>query len=174
MADLRFPIGKFMAPAEIGPAQVSAWIDDIEALPARLRGQVRGYTADQLGTTYRPEGWTVAQVIHHLADSHINSYTRFRLALTEDHPTIRPYDEAAWARLPDAAGAPVEASLDLLQALHARWTRLLRSLDGAALDRGFVHPESGEIGLRHNIGLYAWHGRHHLAHISTLAELEGW
>ncbi|RKZ14944.1 putative metal-dependent hydrolase, partial [bacterium] len=128
----------------------------------------------QLSTHYRPGGWTVAQVVHHVADSHLNSYTRFRLALTEDHPTIRPYDEAAWAELPDAVGEPVEVSLDLLDALHARWARLLRSLSPAQLDRSFCHPEDGEIGLRTNIGLYAWHGRHHLAHISTLAQREGW
>lgn len=109
-----------------------------------------------------------------MADSHLNSYSRFRLALTEDHPTIRPYDEAAWAELPDAAEGPVEVSLDLLDALHRRWVRLLRSLDDADLDRSFHHPESGEIGLRFNIGLYSWHGRHHLAHISTLAAREGW
>ena len=172
--DLRYPIGDFAAPTDITPARISSWIDDIEVLPRDLRALVAPLDSGQLATAYRPEGWTVAQVVHHLADSHLNSYMRFRLALTEDRPTIKPYAEAAWAELPDARGEPIAPSLDLLDSLHTRWTQLLRSLDDADWKRDFDHPEAGLISLDVNLALYSWHGRHHLAHIQSLAKRSGW
>lgn len=162
---LRYPIGRFDPGAAVLPEQVPGFIDAIEALPRELRALVEPLDDADLARRYRPGGWTVAQVVHHLADSHVNSYVRFRLALTEDRPTIRPYDEAAWADLPDAREADVAVSLALIEALHARWVRLLRAMSPADFERDFDHPESGRIVLRANTGLYAWHGRHHLAHI---------
>jgi hypothetical protein len=173
--DLRYPIGEFEAPATIDAAQIAAWIDDIERLPGDLRGLVEGLDEAQRATRYRPGGWTVAQVVHHLADSHLNSYLRFRLALTEDRPTIRPYDEAAWAELADARSTQFGDSLDLVESLHRRWVTMLRSMTPGQWDRDFFHPESGQhVPLGLNVGIYAWHGRHHLAHVSTLAVREGW
>ena len=172
--DLRFPVGEFEQPGDIGGAQVSAWIDEIAALPSLLRSTVGGLDAAQLATRYRPGGWAVQQVVHHLADSHLNSFVRFKWALTEDRPTIKAYDEVRWAETPDAGSAPVGPSLDWLEALHRRWCVLLRSLTVEQLDREFVHPESGPVSLRVNVGIYAWHGRHHLAHITSLARREGW
>lgn len=172
--DLRYPIGRFAAPPEVTPAQVSSWIDDIARLPADLRAVVDSMTPAQLETRYRPGGWRASQVVHHLADSHLNSFLRFKWALTEDRPTIKPYFEDRWAELADYREAPVATSLSLLDALHARWVRLLRALGPAELRREFVHPDSGVVRLDVNIGLYAWHGRHHLAHITRLAEREGW
>jgi hypothetical protein len=173
--DLRYPIGGFEAPEAIDAAQIEAWIDDIESLPSRLRALLEGFDHARLSTVYRPNGWTVAQVVHHIADSHLNSYTRFKLALTEDTPAIRPYDEAAWGELPEARDLEVGYSLELIDALHARWVRMLRAMEPADWDREFFHPEAGTtIPLKVNVGLYAWHGRHHFAHIATLAEREGW
>jgi uncharacterized damage-inducible protein DinB len=167
---LRYPVGRFAAPAETGPAARQGWIAEIAALPAQLREAVGALDDAGLDTPYRPDGWSARQVVHHLADSHINSYVRFKLALTEDVPTIKPYDEAAWARLSDSRDTPVETSLALLEALHARWTALLRGMDDAAFKRAFRHPEHGrEMTLAHNLALYAWHGRHHLGHIRSVA-----
>ncbi len=170
---LRFPIGRFRAPQRIDAAQVGAWIDDIERLPRDVRRVVEGWSEARLDTAYRPGGWSVRQVLHHLADSHTNSVVRFKWALSEERPTIKAYDEGAWAELADSR-APVGLALDLLDALHARWTHLLRSLDADDLGREFVHPDSGPVGLGANVGIYAWHGRHHLAHVTSLAEREGW
>jgi hypothetical protein len=173
--DLRYPIGKFEAPDEIDASRIEAWIDDVERLPAQLRALVEGLDENQLQTVYRPGGWTVAQVVHHIADSHLNSYTRFKLALTEDVPTIRPYDEAAWGELEDARDPDVSGSLDLVEHLHARWVRMLRAMQTGDWERTFFHPEGNvTIPLKVNVGLYSWHGRHHLAHISSLAERKGW
>jgi hypothetical protein len=172
--DLRYPIGRFEPPDGSDPDRIAAWIADIERLPTELRAVVEPLDEDQLATRYRPGGWTVAQVVHHLADSHLNSYSRFRLALTEDFPTIRPYDEAAWAELPDARATDIDGSLALLDGLHARWTSLLRSMDTQDWSRRFDHPESGVIGLDTNLALYSWHGRHHLAHVHSLASRSGW
>lgn len=172
--DLRYPIGRFVKPDVVSPAQVASWIGEIEDLPAELRSVVERLSPDQVETAYRPGGWTVRQVVHHLADSHLNSFIRFKWALTEDRPTIKPYWEDRWASLPDYSMTPAATSLQLLDALHARWVNLLRALDAAQLQREFVHPESGTIRLDVNIGLYAWHGRHHLAHITRLVEREGW
>jgi hypothetical protein len=172
--DLRYPIGQFQAPAPVTATQVAAWIDEIERLPAQLRATVARLTPAQLATPYRPGGWRVSQVVHHLADSHLNSLIRFKFALTEDRPTIKPYFEERWAELADSTDYPVPASLQFIAALHARWVHLLRRLGPAELKREFVHPDSGVIRLEVNIGIYAWHGRHHLAHITRLAEREGW
>lgn len=163
--DPRYPIGPFRAPETPTPAERAAWIGEIAILPSHLREVVEDRTDRQLDTFYREGGWTVRQVVHHLPDSHLNAYLRFKLALTEEAPTIRPYDEAAWAALPDAAG-PVADSLDLLDALHRRWTALLETMDEAAFRRTYVHPEHGRVfTLETALALYAWHGRHHLAHV---------
>jgi hypothetical protein len=174
MTDLRYPIGKFTFDKEPGADEVVRLIDDIADAPARLRAAVEGLSEQQLDTPYRPGGWTVRQVVHHVPDSHLNSYVRFRLALTEDEPTIKPYDEAQWAELGDARTAPVELSLALLDALHERWVILLRSLSASDLERKFVHPELGEVALIKNVALYSWHGRHHVAHVNSLKERMGW
>ena len=171
--DLRYPIGEFSPPDPIEHEQVHAWVDDIAALPADLRRTVARLTDAQLDTPYRPDGWTVRQVVHHLPDSHMNSLIRFKWALTEDRPVIKAYDEKGWALLPDSR-EPIAGSLDLLDALHRRWASLLRSLSRAQLQRHFVHPESGPVALADTVGSYAWHGRHHLAHIERLIEREGW
>jgi hypothetical protein len=174
MADLRYPVGRFdmtIQPSEADRAQA---IEDIAAAPARLRTAVAGLTDAQLDTPYRPGGWTVRQVVHHLPDSHVNAYIRFRFALTEEFPTIKAYDENRWAELPDARSAPVELSLDLLESVHRRLLVLLRSLDAAALARTLAHPEIGVVPIERNICLYGWHSRHHIAHITSLRERQGW
>lgn len=172
---LKYPIGHFKAPEVADPTQIARWIDALEALPAQVRGLVSGWGDARLDTPYRPEGWTVRQVVHHLADSHHNSYVRFKWALTEDAPVIKAYDEKAWAALFDSRTAPVVLSLDHLQAVHARLVYLLRGLGPDDLSRTFVHPE-GRVATRLdvNIGRYAWHGNHHLAHLQNLAIREGW
>ncbi len=172
--DLRYPIGKFQLDGDITADLRRQWIDQIEAAPAELRAAVAGLSDPQLDTPYRPGGWTVRQVVHHLPDSHLNSYTRFRLALTEEEPAIKTYDETRWAELPDASSAPVEVSLALLESLHRRWVLLLRSLDPDAFARRFRHPELGVVTLGRNLALYAWHGRHHVAHITSLRRRLGW
>ncbi len=172
--DLRYPIGRFDVSAPVGDADLSRAIEDIAAAPARLRAAVRGLSAGQLDTPYRPGGWTVRQVAHHVPDSHLNAYVRFRLALTEHEPTIKPYEESRWAELPDARSAPVAVSLRLLEALHDRWVRLLRSMAPADFDRAFRHPEIGTVSLRTITAMYAWHGRHHVAHITALRDRMGW
>jgi hypothetical protein len=172
--DLRYPIGKFHLEGAITPERLAEWIGQIAEAPARLREAVAGLDEGQLDTPYRPGGWTVRQVVHHLPDSHLNSYTRFRLALTEDEPTIKPYDEVRWAELPDARTAPPEPSLALLEGLHQRWVLLLQSLTDADWGRRFVHPELGVRTLRQTVAMYAWHGRHHVAHITSLRRRQGW
>ena len=169
--DLRYPVGQFEWPS--GQGRESS-IEEIAAAPARLRAAVEDLSTEQLDTPYRPGGWTVRQVVHHLADSHLNSYARFRLALTEEEPMVKPYDEKAWAQLADARTGDVDVSLRLLEALHARWVALLRSLSPADFARTFRHPEHGVWPLERNLALYAWHGRHHTAHITALRERMGW
>ncbi len=171
--DLRYPIGKYARPQTVTQQDVDGWIEEIAAMPAALRETVAPLTDDQLDTPYRPGGWTVRQVVHHLFDSHANSFVRFKWALTEDRPVIKAYDEKGWAELPDSRGS-VAPSLAALDALHSRWTDLLRHLSWPELQREFVHPVSGPVTLAVNTGLYAWHGRHHLAHIERLIEREGW
>jgi uncharacterized damage-inducible protein DinB len=174
MNDPRYPIGKFQAPPTYDPVGRAACIRQIEEAPARLRDAVNGLSERQLDQPYREGGWTVRQVVHHLPDSHMNSYIRFKLAVTEDEPLIKPYDEAQWAKLHDATTAAVEVSLALLEALHRRWVIFLRSLSEAQLSRTFRHPELGIISLDQNLALYAWHGRHHVAHITALRDRLGW
>ncbi|NEW08001.1 bacillithiol transferase BstA [Paenibacillus sp. SYP-B3998] len=175
MEDLRYPIGLFEHEGEITQEQLQVWMADIESTPRRLQAAVAGLSDEQLDTPYRPGGWSVRQVVHHVADSHLNSYTRFKLALTEEQPTIRPYYEDRWASLSDGKSAPVELSLALLDALHSRWMILLHSLNQDQLARAFVHPESGnKIRLDWNVGNYAWHGNHHITHITRLRDRRGW
>lgn len=171
--DLRFPVGKFHRLENITENQRRDFINAIAETPAKLRAAVAGLNDQQLDTPYRPDGWTVRQVVHHLADSHLNSFTRFKLALTEQEPTIKPYDEKLWAELPDSK-TPIELSLPLLDGLHKRWSILLNSLSPADWQRTFRHPERGTMTLIDNLQLYAWHGRHHAAHITALRERKGW
>jgi hypothetical protein len=174
MDDLRYPVGRYAAPDPITPEHRAAWIAALEAAPAALRAAVEGLSDDRLDTPYRPGGWTVRQVVHHVPDSHLNAYVRFKLALTEDAPTIKPYEEARWAELPDSTG-PVAPSLDLLDSLHARWVALLRAMPEEAWARTFFHPEQGRaLRLDWTLGLYAWHGKHHAAHVTALRGREGW
>src|SRR3954462_10803558 len=160
MDDLRYPIGKFSYTGPASDADIRTWITQIAETPARMRDAIRGFSAAQLDTPYRPEGWTVRQVIHHVPDSHMNAYVRFKLALTEDEPTIKPYAEDLWSRLGDVQATPVEVSLTLLDSLHDRWMRLLRSITPAEWKRTFRHPELGAMTLEKTLALYAWHGRH--------------
>lgn len=172
--DLRFPIGRYQPVREVSAGCREEWIAQLEGLPGNLRNAIEGLSPTQLDTPYRPGGWTVRQVVHHLPDSHMNSYVRFRLALTEDTPTIKAYEESLWAELPDARNSPIEPSLVLLEGLHGRFTTLLRSMTEADFSRTFRHPELGEIRLDWTLGLYAWHSRHHVAHITNLRLREGW
>ncbi|HSF16427.1 MAG TPA: putative metal-dependent hydrolase [Vicinamibacteria bacterium] len=173
-ADVRYPIGPFRFPETISDDDRESLVNRIAETPSKLRAAVSGLDENQLATPYRPGGWTVRQVVHHLPDSHLNSYVRFKLAVTEDEPTIKAYDEALWADLSDAKDAAVEVSLDLLESLHERWVYFLRSLTPDLYRRRFRHPELGTITVDQNIALYAWHGRHHVAHITALREREGW
>lgn len=171
--DLRYPIGRFERPGSSTTADRAARIANIKALPERMRGAVRGLSEAQLDTPYRPDGWTVRQLVHHVADSHLNAVCRLKLALTEETPTIKPYDEARWAELPDAR-LPIEVSLQLLDALHARWGVVMDGLTPADFARHYRHPESGEQTIDTLLALYDWHGRHHTAHITALRQREGW
>ncbi len=174
MSDPRYPIGKFTYKDSPTPDERVQLIRQIEQAPAKLRAAVSGLSPQQLDTPYRPEGWTVRQVAHHVPDSHLNAYVRFKLALTEDEPMIKPYAEDRWAKLADTEATPVEVSLALLDSLHDRWVRLLRSLQPDDWKRTFRHPELGAVSLEKNLALYAWHGRHHVAHITSLRERNGW
>lgn len=173
--DLRYPIGPFAAPAGVSSADRTRYIDQVAEAPGRLRTAVSGLDEAQLATPYRPGGWTVRQVVHHVPDSHMNASVRFRLALTEDAPTIRPYQEALWAGLPDARTAPIDWSLALLESLHERWVMLLRSMTAGQFERGYFHPEHNRtFPLSEVLAMYAWHGRHHVAHITRLRQRMGW
>jgi hypothetical protein len=174
MTDPRYPIGPFRWPDTVADQELFQAIDQIAALPTELRSTAMGLSEEQLDTPYREGGWTVRQVIHHVADSHINSYVRFRLALTEDEPTIKPYDEKAWADLVDSRHAEPGLSLDLLEALHRRWSMLLRSFTSKQWKRTFQHPDRGPMRLDATTLLYAWHGRHHTAHVMALRERQRW
>lgn len=171
MPDPRYPIGKFSFDGDVSDAARAARIADVEAAPRLLRAAVERLTPRQLDTPYREGGWTVRQVVHHVPDSHLNAYVRFKLALTEDAPTIKPYDEAAWAALPDSRETPIAVSLTLLEALHTRWVTLLRAMSPADFARTFVHPEQGRsMPLDMALALYAWHGKHHLGHVESVAK----
>jgi uncharacterized damage-inducible protein DinB len=172
--DPRYPIGRFDFQASVTMNNVRRAIDDIAATPARMREAVAGLSDDRLDTPYREGGWTVRQVVHHVADSHLNAYIRFRLGLTENEPTIKPYDQAAWAGLADARSMPVEVSLVLLESLHSRWVVLLQSITADDFRRAIIHPENGRLGLDRLTALYGWHGRHHVAHVTTLRERMNW
>lgn len=172
-ADPRYPIGQFQLPASITAADRKQWIADIEACPRKMSEAVRSLSQPQLDTPYREGGWTVRQLVHHVPDSHLNAYCRWKLALTEDVPTIKPYDEAAWARLPDAAMA-IDVSLDLLEAVHARWAVILQAMSPEQYARTFNHPEMGQRSLNQYLALYSWHSRHHVAHITKLRQRMGW
>ena len=174
MDDLRFPIGKFSFSGTQSHDERAALIDQIAATPESMRAAVGGLSDEQLDTPYRPGGWTVRQVVHHVPDSHMNAYTRVKLALTENEPTIRPYDEAAWAKLNDVRDTPIAVSLTLLEALHDRWVRILRALTDADFSKTLLHPEHGVMTLDSLVAMYAWHGRHHVAHITSLRERSGW
>jgi uncharacterized damage-inducible protein DinB len=174
MDDLRFPVGKFRYEGPSTDDQKKDLLKQIAQTPAELRASIQGLSNSQLDTPYRPEGWTVREVVHHVPDSHLNSYVRFKLALTEDEPTIKPYAEDRWAKLADTKETPVEVSLTLLDSLHDRWVRLLRSLTSDDWKRKLRHPERGTMTLEENLALYAWHGRHHVAHIMELRKRMSW
>lgn len=174
MSDLSYPIGKFTFDGPAGEKQREQYIGEIEQVPTKLRAAVEGLSAKQLDTPYRPGGWTVRQVVHHVPDSHMNSYIRFKLALTEMEPTIKPYYEDRWAELEEARSAPIEISLALLDSLHKRWVLTLRAIKAEEWKRTFRHPELGSMSLEKNLALYAWHGKHHVAHITSLRERMGW
>jgi uncharacterized damage-inducible protein DinB len=172
--DLRYPIGRFSPPASSAPELRTAQIQTLRLLPERLREAVSGLNDSQLDTPYREGGWTVRQVVHHMPDSHANCYVRFKLALTEDWPTIKGYDEAAWANLADSRLLPVDVSLSLITALHERWVALLESLAEEDFQKGYNHPEQGRRNLATVLALYDWHSRHHTAHITSLRARQGW
>jgi hypothetical protein len=165
---LKYPIGKFQTPIPMDKIQIENWIKVIEEFPKKLNNEVKDLTEIALKKQYRPDGWTIKQVVNHCADSHMNSFVRFKLALTENTPTIKPYFENLWAELPDAKDFPIESSLNILEGLHERWINLLKSLSDTDLERQFKHPETNKlISLKTNIGIYAWHCEHHLAHVKN-------
>ena len=172
--DLRFPVGKFKKLENIDGALRSQFIQTIEELPKKLREAVNDLNEEQLETQYRPEGWTVKQVVHHVADSHANSLIRFKLGLTEEVPAIKPYFEDRWAELADSKHAPVELSLNQIDSIHGRWVLVLKSMAAGDFDRNLFHPEHGEVSLNYMLSLYEWHCRHHLAHITELKKRENW
>jgi len=174
MTDPRFPIGKFHYEGAPSEEQRGKFVADISQTPLALRAAVEGLSQPQLDTPYRDGGWTVRQVVHHVPDSHMNAYIRFKLALTEDEPTIKPYAEDRWAELADTKSTPIEVSLVMLDCLHQRWVELLRSLDANDWKRQFRHPEMGVVALEKNVALYSWHGRHHVAHVTELRRQMGW
>jgi hypothetical protein len=174
MSDPRYPIGKFAFDGPLTEEQRKKLIADIEQTPGALRAALKGLSPQQIETPYRDGGWNVRQVAHHVPDSHINAYVRFKLALTEDTPTIKTYKEDRWSNLADVESTPLEISLSLLDSLHNRWVRLLRSLKSEDWKRTFNHPEMGVVPLEKTLGIYAWHGRHHVAHITELRKRMGW
>ncbi|NND16108.1 MAG: putative metal-dependent hydrolase [Eudoraea sp.] len=172
---LRYPIGKFSKPELISPEQISEWIDELESFPEKLTLLVSPLSEQQLDTPYRPDGWTIRQVIHHVSDSHHNSYIRFKWTLTETDPVIKPYDEKGWADLHDTRNGPIHMSLEHLRIVHAKLVYLLRGLDTVDLDRTFIHPDdNSKISLKANIGHYVWHGNHHYAHIEEACKRHQW
>lgn len=172
--DPRYPIGRFDRNINVTKETRIDFIKTIEKLPAQLRKEVEPLNDEQLNTRYREEGWTIRQVVHHIPDSHLNAYVRFKLALTEDSPQIKTYEEHLWAELPDTFNTPIEVSLQLLQSVHTRWTFLLNALSEKQFERTFQHPDWGNITLSRTLALYAWHSKHHLAHITELKKRMGW
>lgn len=174
-ADLRHPIGRFNYDGNSSRAGINASLAAIDALPQQIRAAVAGLDEAQLNTPYREGGWTPREVVHHVADSHMNAYVRCKFALTEDTPTIKPYDEAEWAKLADVKSVPVEVSLKLIEALHVRWVALLKAMPDADFERCYIHPNHNRsVPMREVVALYAWHGRHHTAHVKALRERNGW
>jgi len=172
---LQYPVGKFITPETISNDKLQEWITILEMFPAQLRDMVSEMSNTQLDTPYRPEGWTVRQVVHHVADSHHHSYIRFKWALTEDNPTIKPYLQDKWAAQPDLVGMPVEWSLRHIEAIHYKLVRMLKAITDEDLNRTFVHPDGNAVSsLRENVGRYAWHSMHHFMHIANLVKREGW
>lgn len=171
---LKYPIGRYHEAENIEKAEINNFIKEIETLPQRLADAVRGLSTEQLRTRYRPDGWTIQQVVHHIADSHLNAYVRFKLALTEDNPVIKPYNEKLWAELPDSKLLDINVSLTLIDSLHRRWTVLLKQLNDNELEKKFLHPDSGMKTLSETVCQYAWHVNHHLAHIISLKEKMKW
>ena len=171
---MKYPAGKFVPPASYTTDDLHRWINDIKVLPGKMRQAVISLNEKQLDTQYRTGGWTLRQVVHHVADSHANAYVRFKLALTEDWPTIKPYEQAAWANLFDSQALPVKVSLDMLVPLHLRWVTLLESLSEEDFQRGYVHPENGRQNLAQVLAMYKWHSDHHTAHITNLRQRMGW
>jgi DinB superfamily len=172
--DFQFPIGRFQRPTSLDATAVNATISSIADLPARLNAAVQGLTPAQLDTPYRDGGWSVRQVVHHVPESHANAYTRIKLALTESNPVVKPYDESEWAKTPEVRTTPIGVSLLMLEALHARWVLLLRALSPEQWGKTFQHPESGLWRVDQVAALYAWHGTHHVAHVTSLRERSGW
>jgi uncharacterized damage-inducible protein DinB len=172
--DPRYPIGKLEMPAQVSQARRQQAIDEIASTPAKLRATVKGLNDAQLDTPYRAGGWTVRQLVHHVPDSHLNAYVRLKLALTEENPTIKPYDEAAWANLADSKSTPIEVSLAMMDSVHDRWVRIWRSMKPEQFARKLVHPENGERTVDWLLFLYEWHGKHHTAHITELRKQKGW
>lgn len=173
--DPRYPVGPFQRRDELTPEERRELLDQIADTPRRLRDAVAGLSDQQLDTPYREGGWTVRQVVHHVPDSHLNAYCRLKIALTEELPTVRPYDESVWARLDDSRTTPIEVSLTLLESLHARWMQLFRSLKPEDFRREFLHPEhEGTLTVDFLVAMYAWHGRHHTGHITALRDRLGW
>jgi hypothetical protein len=172
--DPRYPIGNFEMPKQVTPARRQQAIDELAATPAKMRAAAKGLNDAQLDTPYRDGGWTVRQVIHHVPDSHLNAYVRLKLALTEEKPTIKPYDEAAWAKLEDSKSTPIEVSQNLLESVHVRFDKLWRSMKPEQFGRVLVHPEHGERSVDWLLFLYEWHGKHHTAHITELRKQKGW
>lgn len=174
MTDFQYPIGKFQPPAKVADGNRQASIQQIEETPSALWSAVTGLSEEQLDTPYRDGGWTVRQVVHHVADSHMNAFVRFKLAMTEEQPTVKTYEQQLWAELPDAKTVPVVVSLNLVDSLHKRFVALLRSMSPADFARTMKHPELGIVPLDQYLALYAWHGRHHVAHITSLRKRKGW
>ncbi|MEN0049975.1 MAG: YfiT family bacillithiol transferase [Bacteroidota bacterium] len=175
LEQLKYPIGKYLAPEKITSHHIQNWIEEIAKLPNQMHSAIAKLSTEQLDTPYRPEGWTIRQVVHHVPDSHMNAYVRFKLALTEDNPSIKPYFEDRWAELMDSKTAPIKPALLLLEGLHQKWTTLLKELNTSDLERTFFHPESqASSSLAFNVGNYAWHGNHHLAQIMGLKERMNW
>ena len=172
--DIRYPIGKWVRKATVDADDCAAMIQQIAAAPAEIAAAVNGLNDGQLDTPYRDGGWSPRQIVHHIADSHMNAYTRFKLGITEDNPTIKPYDEQLWSETVDAKTAPVDVSLPIIDGVHRRWVQFLRSLDGKALARTIQHPVNGPMTLTDLLQLYSWHGKHHTAHITGLRQRNGW
>lgn len=174
MSSLKYPFGKYHLARDYSEEAINGWIQTIEDFPKKITELTKNLSQEELNFTYRPDGWTIKQVVHHCADSHLNSYIRFKWTLTEDSPTIKAYFEDRWAELPDSQNDNISASLELISGLHSRWTNLLKNLSDQQLERSFTHPETGkQISLKKNISLYAWHCEHHLAHIAQALKHQG-